>query len=83
MSKFFYSAKNDSTGGTSSTTTTTGSSDSTTSSGTGTGGSQGTGPHPKRTLEIILLFIILGLVAYNTYMVSQDHKLVQSQQLTR
>lgn len=53
---------------------------STTSSGTTTGGG-GTkgGPHPKRVLEIVLLFAILILVAYDTYMISQNHQLLQNQ----
>jgi hypothetical protein len=61
---------------TTSTTTTKG-------SGTGTGGSHGTGPHPKRVVEIILLFAILILVAYDTYMISQNHQLLQTQQIGR
>jgi len=50
-----------------------------------TGGGSGTkgGPHPKRTLEIILLFIILVLVAYNTYAISQDHSLLLNLQPSR
>jgi len=60
-----------------STTTTSG-------SGTGTGGvGGGKGPGPKKILEIVLLFAILVLVAYDTYMISQDHQLLQSQQVPR
>jgi len=56
----------------------------TTTSGTGTGGGgTPTGPGPKRILEIVLLFAILILVAYDTYMISQDHQLLQSQQVGR
>jgi hypothetical protein len=57
----------------------------TTSGGGTTGGGSGTqgGPHPKRTLEIILLFTILILVAYDTYIISQNHQALQSQQLSR
>lgn len=47
------------------------------------GGTGGKGPHPKRTLEIILLSIILILVAYNTYMISQDHRFIQNRQFSR
>ena len=50
--------------------------------GTGGGGTKG-GPHPKRVLEIILLFAILLLVIYDTYMVSQNHQLLQTQQTAR
>ncbi len=55
-----------------------------TTTGTGTGGS-GTpgGPHPKRVIEIVLLFAILILVAYDTYVISQNHELLQSQQVGR
>lgn len=58
---------------------------STTSSGGGTttGGGGGKEPHPKRTLEIILLFAILILVAYDTYIISQNHQLLQGQQIVR
>ena len=56
----------------------------TTTSGTGTGGGgTPTGPGPKRILEIVLLFAILILVAYNTYLVSQNHQLLQGQQIAR
>jgi hypothetical protein len=55
----------------------------TTSSGTGTGGTGGKQPHPKRVLEVILLFAILILVAYDTYLISQNHQLLQSQQIAR
>ena len=66
---------------TSSETTTSTTTDTTTaSSGPGTGGSQGTGPHPKRTIEIVLLFIILVLVGYHTYIISQDHRILQTLQ---
>ena len=62
------------------TTTTT----STSGSGTGTGGGgTPTGPGPTRVLERVLLFAILILVAYDTYMISQDHQLLQSQQAGR
>ncbi|HEY2727277.1 MAG TPA: hypothetical protein VGI61_08900 [Parafilimonas sp.] len=55
----------------------------TTSSGTGTGGVGGKGPGPKRIIEIVLLFAILVLVAYDTYLISQDHQLLQTQQALR
>ncbi|MBV9962023.1 MAG: hypothetical protein JO072_07215 [Parafilimonas sp.] len=64
-------------------TTTSSTTDTTTGSGTTTGGSGGQGPHPKRVLEIILLFAILILVAYDTYMISQNHQLLQGQQIAR
>jgi hypothetical protein len=64
-------------------TTTGTSSDTTTSSGTGTGGSGGTPPHPRRTLEIVLLFIVLAFTIYNTYTLMQHSKILQSLPLTR
>ena len=54
-----------------------------TTSGTTTGGVGGKGPGPKRVLEIVLLFAILVLVAYDTYLVSQDHQLLQNLQVPR
>ncbi len=54
-----------------------------TTSGTTTGGGGGKGPGPKRVLEIVLLFAILVLVAYDTYLVSQDHQLLQNLQVPR
>ncbi|MEO8712600.1 MAG: hypothetical protein ABI405_10780 [Parafilimonas sp.] len=64
--------------------TTSDTSASGTSSGTGTGGSGPKGgPHPKRVAEMILLVIILGFVIYNTYMITQQGKILQSLQLVR
>ncbi len=53
------------------------------SGGTTTGGGGGKGPGPKKILEIALLFAILILVAYDTYMISQNHQLLQSRQAVR
>ncbi|HVX28183.1 MAG TPA: hypothetical protein VHB70_17690 [Parafilimonas sp.] len=63
--------------------TTTTSSGTTSGSGTTTGGGGGKGPNPKRVLEITLLFIILALVAYDTYMISQNHQALQNLQVAR
>jgi len=55
----------------------------TTDTGTGIGGGGGKGPNPKRVLEVILLFAILILVAYDTYLISQNHQILQGQQIAR